>query len=120
MTPTQLREEFSNTMARIPRFIDTTSSLDHAVWNNMRYISDVLLQLVSTKILKEGVIMTIMEHFEIELEMISDVSDKVTSIQIYFNALLDHMLVRSIEEEAFEAATNIRNYVTTYKNRYQF
>lgn len=119
MTIIELRNEITNKMMRIPKFIQTTSSLDHAVWNNMRYISDVLLQLLSDKIIKQSTIEAIVECFVIELEMITDVSDKVELIELYYLTLLQHILERAIDEERFETATNIRNYITVYKNRYQ-
>jgi hypothetical protein len=119
MDITQLRNEMMNKSSRIPNFIETTSVLDHAIWNNMRYISDILLQLVIDKIIKDRAIEVIIQQVDLELEMIGDVSDKVFTIQIYFEMFLDYMLERSIQEERYEAATNIRNFITIYKNNYQ-
>lgn len=116
----QVRNEITHSMIRIPKFIDTTSSMDHAVWNNMRFISEMLLQMVSNKILKDSTISIIIEQFEEELDMIMDVSDKIDDILNYYYRLLEYMLNRCIEEERYEAATNIRNFDDQYKNKYQF
>lgn len=116
----ELRNEITNSIIRIPKFIDTTSSLDHGVWNNMRFISEILLQMISDKILKENTINIIIQQFEEELDMIMDVSDKIDNILNYYYKLLEYMLEKCIEEERYEAATNIRNFNDQYKNRYQF
>lgn len=116
----ELRNEITNSIIRIPKFIDTTSSLDHEVWNNMRFISEILLQMISDKILKENTINIIIQQFEEELDMIMDVSDKIDNILNYYYKLLEYMLEKCIEEERYEAATNIRNFNDQYKNRYQF
>lgn len=116
----QVRNEIAKSMIRIPNFINTTSSLDYAVWNNMRFISEMILQLVSNKILKDSTLEIIHNQFEEELDMIMDVMDKMDDILIYYHKLLEYMLQLCLEEERYEAATNIRNYITEYKNRYQF
>jgi len=120
MNIAEIRNEITLSMIKIPRFIDTTSSLDHAVWNNMRFISEMLLQMITNKVLKEGTITIMLQQFEEELDMIMDVSDKIDHILNYYHKLLDYMLDRCIEEERFEAASNIRNFNDQYKNRYQF
>ena len=116
----QVRNEITKSMIRIPNFIDTTSSLDYAVWNNMRFINEMLLQMVSNKVLKESTIIIIIQQFEEELDMIMDVSDKIDHILNYYHRLLQYMLEMCIEEERFEGATNIRNFDDQYKNKYQF
>ena len=116
----QVRSEIVRSMIRIPNFIDTTSSLDYAIWNNMRFISEMILQLVSNKMLKDTTLEVIHNQFDEELDMIIDVVDKIDDILLYYYKLLEYMLNLCIEEERYEAATNIRNYITEYKNRYQF
>ena len=116
----QVRSEIARSMIRIPRFIDMTSTMDHAVWNNMRFISEMLLQMVSNKMMKDNNIIIIVEQFEEELDMIMDVSDKIEDILSYYQELLQYMLELCIEEERYEAATNIRNFDDQYKNKYQF
>ncbi len=120
MTISQFKREMINKSSFIPDFIQTTSSLDHAVWNNMRYISDLLTELVTDKVIKENSINVLILKFDIELEMIGDVSDKVFTIQQYYEEFLDYMLERCLEEEMYESAANIRNFITTYKNKYDF
>lgn len=119
MTIIELRSEITKKMIRIPTFIDTTSNMDHAIWNNMKYISDILLQLVVDKLIKETIVENITKQYDLELEMIGDVTDKIFVIQEYYEVFLNHILKRCIEEERFEAASNIRNFITIYKNRYQ-
>jgi hypothetical protein len=106
----QIRTEIAKSMIRIPNFIDTTSTIDFTIWNNMRFINDVLIQLVSNRILNETIISKIIEQFEDELDMISDVSEDFDIILNYYYRLLEYMLTRCIEEERFEAASNIRNF----------
>lgn len=120
MTIIELRSEITKKMIRIPTFIDTTSNMDYTIWNNMRYVSDILLQLVVDKIIKQSTIENITKQYDLELEMIGDVTEKIFIIQEYYELFLEHILKRCLEEERFEAAANIRNFITTYKNKYQF
>jgi hypothetical protein len=120
MDITDLKIEMLHKTSYIPDFINTTSSLDHAIWNNMRFISELLVELLSNKIITTNKINVLILKFDLELEMIGDVSDKVFTIQEYYEDFLEYMLERCLEEEMYEAATNIRNFTTTYKNKYQF
>jgi hypothetical protein len=115
-----MRDHMSRKMAMIPNFISPKSVLDHAVWNNMRYMSDLLLQLLSNKILPAIKVDTIAQQFDNEIELIMDISDKIDYINTYYSVLLNLMLEKCLEEELYESATNIRNYIDAYKNKFQF
>jgi len=112
-----LKIEFIQTLSYIPDFIDTTSSIDYTTWQEMCFISDILLQLVSDKIINESKITHILNQYEMELDMIIDINrEKYIKVVIFFIRNLEYMLERTIEEEIYESATNIRNFVSA-KNK---
>lgn len=121
MDISSLRQEITKDMSMLPDFIKTTSFLDHAVWNNMRYINDgILIELLNNKILTERKISVIVTQFYMEIGVINDIYDNVESVNDYYHELLDYMLERSLDEELFEVAANVRNFYTQYKNLFQF
>jgi hypothetical protein len=67
MDITNLRQEMINNMVIIPHFIKTTSFLDHAVWNNMKYINNILVKLISDKIITDRKISVIVEQYYLEM-----------------------------------------------------
>ena len=116
----QFRSNVTDLMIRIPKFINTTRVLDHAVWNNMRYVNEILLQLITTRIIKPNTIQDLVQIYEHELDIIMDITDDMDKINNYYSALLQHILELSLQEEMYETATNIRNFITEYKTKYQF
>jgi hypothetical protein len=115
-----LRQQLINNMVIIPHFIKTTSFIDHAVWNNMKYINDILMQLISDKIITDRKISVIVEQYYLEMGIVYDIYDDIESVNDYYSDVMEYILERSLEEERFEAATNIRNFITQYKKLYQF
>ena len=115
-----LRQEVINNMVIIPHFIKTTSFLDHAVWNNMKYINNILMQLISDKIITEKRISVIVEQYYLEMGIVYDIYDDIESINDYYSDVIEYILERTLQEERFEAATNVRNFTDQYKNLYQF
>jgi hypothetical protein len=116
----QLRQEMINNMVIIPHFIKTTSFLDHAVWNNMKYINDILVQLISDRIITDRKISVIVEQYYLEMGIVYDIYDDIDSINDYYSDVIEYMLERTLQEERFEAATNVRNFTDQYKKLYQF
>jgi hypothetical protein len=115
-----LRQQLVNHMVIIPHFIRTTNFLDHAVWNNMKYINNILMQLVSDKIITDKRISVIVEQYYSEMGLVYDIYDDIESVNDYYSDVIEYILERSLQEERFEAATNIRNFTTQYKKLYQF
>lgn len=108
----QLRVEFISNFSRIPNFIDTTSSTDYTTWQEMCFISDILLQLISDKVQSDSKIETILAQYENELDMIMDINpEKYVKVVILFIRNIEYMLQRSIEEERYESAENIRKFI---------
>ncbi len=108
----QLRVEFISNFSRIPNFIDTTSSTDYTTWQEMCFISDILLQLISDKVQSDSKIETILAQYENELDMIMDINpEKYVKVVIFFIRNIEYMLDRSIEEERYESAENIRKFI---------
>ena len=116
----QLRQEMINNMVIIPHFIKTTSFLDHAVWNNMKYINDILVQLISDRIITDRKISVIVEQYYLEMGIVYDIYDDIDSINDYYSDVIEYMLERTLQEERFEAACNVRNFTDQYKKLYQF
>ena len=106
--------------SQIPEFINTTSFLDHAIWNNMMIVNDVILKLISNKIYTNKKIDSIIEEFDKEVSILVDITDDMDKINKYYTMLITYILYHSIEFEVFETATNIRNFESKYKLKYQF
>lgn len=115
----QFRSDISDLMIRIPRFIDAKKPLDYAVWNNMRYVNEILLQLITVKIIKVNTIKDLVEIYEHELDIISDITDDIEKVINYYNLLLEYILEKSLEQEMYETATNIRNFITEQKTKFR-
>jgi hypothetical protein len=52
--------------------------------------------------------------------IVYDIYDDIESVNDYYSDVIEYMLERTLQEERFEAATNIRNFTTQYKKLYQF
>lgn len=110
-----LRIEFEKEMSVIPDWILGTSTIHHSLWMSMMDCNDILLILVVDRILKVSSIEKISRKFDeyvIETLNISPIDS--LKVAIYFTAMVDYLLERCIEEEEYEAATNIRNFKETY------
>lgn len=105
------RTLLTNKMVNIPSFIDTRNHTDYYVWNKMLYIADVLLQLVSNKIIRHNKIVDIVKQFDNELDEIIIEGKKYINITLYYIKLLEYILDKSIEEELYECSTNVRNFM---------
>lgn len=115
-----LKQKLIDDMVIIPHFIKTTSFLDHAVWNNMKYMNNILIDLINDKILTEKRISVIVEQYYLEMGVVYDIYDDIEKINDYYNDIMNFMLELTIEEEFYESATNIRNFTEQYKKLYQF
>ena len=113
----QFRKQIVNRFAELPRFIDTKSSVDNFVWNKMLYGSEILLQLISIKILPIKKISLIVQQFDNEMEDIVVETDRFMNVSLYYIKVTEYILQRSIEEEMYETATNFRNFIDIYFNQ---
>ena len=106
----QVRKNIVNKMINLPDFINTQRVNDYVTWNDMSLLNDVLLQMVTTKILPIKRIDLICEMFEVEMNNFIDFNNSFLKIIIYYDNLIEYMLEICLENELYEAATNIRNF----------
>lgn len=111
----KLRTEFQREMYRLPDWIDSTSSIHHNLWHSMLDCNDILLILVVNRILKDKSIEKIAIKFdEYMVELLKIDPQHHLEIAIYFTAMLDYLEARCVEEEEYEAASNLTRFKTTY------
>lgn len=106
----EVRKDIISKMINLPDFINTQQVNDYVTWNDMSLLNDVLLQMVTTKILPIKRIDLVCEMFEVEMNNFIDFHNSFLKIIIYYDNLIEYMLDTCIENELYEAATNIRNF----------
>jgi hypothetical protein len=112
----EVRKEIYNEMNRIPKWINTTSSLHFEVWNLMGDCNDMLLLLINDKIITDKRINIIMIKFGFNITSLLDVliEDDRIKLCVYFTAMLDMIKEVCLEEERYEACSNIQRFYDSY------
>lgn len=116
MTISETRQEIYGKMGKIPSWINTTSVIDHQVWDSMGELNDILLVLLTDKILKKKTVDKIIEKFDEIIEHTMEFTDyeKQIRIYVYYTTLIQHMIMRFQEEEHFETCTNLKLFNDSY------
>lgn len=111
-----LRKEIDENLRHIPEWIDTKSVLHKRVWDTIEYCHEVLFILITDKILSEKSIIRITDKFEEYILEIVDVIEPQLHIILmaYFISVLEYLLWICLENEEYEAATNVRNFNDLY------
>lgn len=102
-------KDMSYIMRRIPNFIDTKSFRDHAVWNVIYDMNNILLDLIQSKVLSDRVIFKKYLLFNDKYNDIIDVP-YLDRIDKYFNEIIKYMEQLCVNEELYEAAQNIKKF----------
>jgi hypothetical protein len=114
MTTDQLRREFSKEMSSIPDFINTTSTMDFMIWNSMDYLNSILLVLVRDSVMSSTKVNGLINKFEMEMESILNQYDKHLEIILYYSTMIDYLMYRTIQEEKYEASSNLKKFTDKY------
>jgi hypothetical protein len=115
----ELKKHISGKMVNIPNWIDTSSSLHHLIWNNgILSINAELLKLITNTILSEKTIFRIYVNISELLDNMSEVTSNELQLRVvaYYSKLFIFLQDITIEEERYEAATNVRNFTNIYYN----
>jgi hypothetical protein len=115
----ELKKHISGKMVNIPNWIDTSSSLHHLIWNNgILSINAELLKLITNTILSEKTIFRIYVNISELLDNMSEITSNELQLRVvaYYSKLFIFLQDITIEEERYEAATNVRNFTDIYYN----
>lgn len=113
----QVRGEISLRLARTaPEALRGRFSPNHAVWLLIQDCDAVLLILITDRVLKQKSIDAIIEKFDDIITEICLYLDGETQIRlaIYWMSVLNIMKARCLEEDQFEACSNIKKFMDTY------
>ena len=116
LTITELRAEFKNEMIRLPDWIVGTLPLHHLIWQTMDILNDTLLQLIVNKVLTTRAINKIIADFEDNITLIIEnvKDDMQVRIAIYYTSLVEYLEFRTLEEERYEACSNLKKFSDYY------
>lgn len=114
MTTDQLRIEFSKEMNSIPDFINTTSTTDFIIWNSMDFLNHLLLMMVRDNVMSDTKVNGIITKFEMEMNSILNQYDKHLEVILYYSTLIDYFMYRTIQEEKYEASSNLKKFIDKY------
>lgn len=109
-----LLNELLSDSQHIPPFIDTKLKRDVTVWRLMQSVYASIIQLIAPSFLSIYQIELI--DFDIQSDM-ADIIELIDTRQqnlviTYFSEKFDHYNKRSIQLELFEAAQNIKTYLS--------
>lgn len=108
----EIRQEITKNLSYLPEWIDTTSPKHKKIWNLIQHSNEVLLVLIINMILSENAIEKIALRLDGYLcQMIDIINDSELQVMlnIYFMGVIEYMKQVCLENEEYEAATNLRN-----------
>lgn len=110
------KDKIKDVLNDIPDFIDTKSLTHHHIWEMMTLINDVLLELVSLRIITKsklkGIIKRFDEYIIYTFSLLNDV-DKL-ELSVYYSSIIEWLLEQSILEEYYETSANVRDFIVEY------
>jgi hypothetical protein len=113
----QVRGDISLRLARTaPEVLRGKFAPQHAIWALLQDCDAVLLILITDRILKEKSILSIIEKFdEIICEMCIYLdSETQIRLAIYWMTILNMIKSMCLEEDQFEACSNIKKFMDIY------
>jgi hypothetical protein len=116
MSLLDVRKEIDSRLRYLPDWIDTKSPTHKKVWHTIEDCHEILFVLVVNMILSEKAIEKISRRFDEYIEEFIDLIDGELQIllHIYFISVIEYMTLVCIENEEYEAATNLRNFNDFY------
>jgi hypothetical protein len=115
----EFKNHVKGELIRIPKFIDNKSSLHHLIWHDtMGLINSEILKLVTINILSEKVIFRIVSNINECLDMLDEITDSETKINIttYYSVLYLWLEDISLSKELFEVTANVKHFSDVYYN----
>jgi hypothetical protein len=113
----EIRKEFYDITNKLPEFIIGRYELHHTIWNLMDECNTILSILLTDRVLKDKSVLKIIEKFDetIEFIAVSGISNQIQiKMAIYWLDLVGHMRQRCLEEEQFEACSNLKKFNDLY------
>lgn len=112
----EVRKQIYHEMTYLPKWINTTSSLHFEVWNLMGECNDLLLVLITDRIINDKNITTLVIKFDDIITSVLDVliDDDRIKLCVYFTAMMDMIKDMCLEEERYEACSNIQKFYDNY------
>ena len=113
----QVRTDIIFQLARTaPDALRGKFSLEHLVWEMMEECNNLIVCLVTDKILKEETIEEVIMRFDVLIDVICDYIDGETQIRlaIYWMSVINSMKSRCEEEDQFEACSNLKRFIDEY------
>jgi hypothetical protein len=116
LTINELRLEFKSEMSRLPDWMTGTLPLHHLIWQTMDILNETLLQLIVNKVLTTRTINKIINDFEESITLIIDnvKEDMQIKVAIYYTSMVDYLEFRTLEEEQYEACSNLKKFSDYY------
>ena len=112
----EVREEIDSRLRYLPEWIDTKSPTHKQVWHTIEYCHETLFIFIVNIILSEKAIVKITSKFDKHIEEICELVDGELQVllHIYFMSVVEYMILVCLENEEYEAATNLRNFNDLY------
>jgi len=116
MSLLNVREEIDSRLRYLPEWIDTKSPTHKRIWNIIEDCHEILFVLLVNMILSEKAIYKIARKFDEYINEMIDLIDGELQIlmNIYFLSVIEYMTFVCLENEEYEAATNLRNFNDLY------
>jgi hypothetical protein len=116
LTINELRQEFRHEMTKLPPWIIGTKPLHHMIWQAMDVLNETLIQLIINKVLSQRVINRIIAEFD---DVIVSIVDNVEEefqirIAIYYTTMVEYLELRTLQEEQYEACSNLKKFSDYY------
>ena len=120
MKISEVRKEMYDKMCKIPSWIDTKSIIDHQIWEAMSEINDMLLVLLTDRLLRDKSIEKLIEKVDSVIEYMMAFCDveKQVMVYVYYTTLMQHMILRFQDEEQFEVCRNLKLFFDSYFQNY--
>jgi hypothetical protein len=111
-----VRKEIDSRLKYLPDWIDTKSFKHKQVWDLIEYSHEILFILIVNMILSNKAIKSISKRFDEFMTEMCDILDGELQIllNIYFMSVVEYMTLVCLENEEYEAATNLRNFNSLY------
>lgn len=112
----QTRTDLIKEFRRIPDWLETTSTTDYQIWNIMFKCNLIIMDLVSPRIKQQKTINNMVNEFMHNLHQILPYMGEVKQIRlaIYYSQLLELTGMKCLEDEQYEACSNIKKFGDVY------
>ena len=113
----EIRREYYDATSKLPEWIIGRYELHHQVWNLMDDANTVISILLTDRVLRDKSVVKIIEKFDEVIDLISQsgISNQIQiKMAIYWLELVNHMRERCLQEEQFEACSNLKKFSDMY------